>query len=144
MFDEQSEITAVTETEQRVLWTFVFVPSTSLFLTICMHIYKGVRSVPWLWRKIAEFFSAYKIVRNRSISPIRFDLWIDRGLKPISGLGIGVGPPRDPKSRDTLGRILGIFASVSHQIFYSSNERGEATGSKIMFSLSSVILFWHY
>ena len=39
-----------------------------------------------------------------------FDLWIDRGLKPISVLGIGVGPPRDPESRDTLGRILGIFA----------------------------------
>ena len=49
-----------------------------------------------------------------------FDLWIDRGLKPISGLEIGVGPPRGPESRDTLGRILGIFASVSPQIFYSS------------------------
>jgi hypothetical protein len=77
MFDEQSEITVVTETEQRVLWTFVFVPSTSLFLTICMHIFKGVRSVPWLWRKIAEFTSAYWIYKQireqvvkRAIMPV--------------------------------------------------------------------------
>jgi hypothetical protein len=30
------------------------------------------------------------------------------------------------------------------QVKYSLSERGESTGSKIMFSLSSVILFWHY
>ena len=64
MFDEQSEVKAVTETEQGVLWTLVFVPVTSLFFNICIHIYQCVRSVPWLWRKIVELTSYYYIIKQ--------------------------------------------------------------------------------
>ena len=38
-----------------------------------------------------------------------------QGYEPAK---IGVGPPRDAKSRDTLGRILVIFAAVCHRVYY--------------------------
>ena len=38
-----------------------------------------------------------------------------QGYEPAK---IGVGPPPDPKSRDTLGRILDIFAAVCHRVYY--------------------------
>jgi hypothetical protein len=64
VFDEQSEVTTVTETEQGVAWTLVFVPVTSVFFTICHHIYKVVQSVPWLWKKIVELTSCYYIFKQ--------------------------------------------------------------------------------
>jgi hypothetical protein len=48
---------------------------------------------------------------------------------------------------------IAFILNVQHKQFMLSrgpyksvkqDERGETTGSKIMFSLSSVILFWHY
>jgi hypothetical protein len=62
MFDEQSEVTAVTETEQGVLWTLVFVPVTSLFFNICIQIYKLAQFVPVIAQHIAKCTSVWFIV----------------------------------------------------------------------------------
>ena len=55
MFDEQSEVTAFTKTEEGVLWTFVFVPVTSLFLNISIQIYKLAQCVPFIASQITKF-----------------------------------------------------------------------------------------
>ena len=44
-----------------------------------------------------------------------------QGYEPAK---IGVGPPRDAKSRDTLGRILVIFAAVCHRVYYRFTDSG--------------------
>lgn len=64
VFDEQSEVAAVTETEQGVLWTFVFMPVMTLFFNICIHTYKGVRSVPWLWTQILKHTSIFWVLQK--------------------------------------------------------------------------------
>lgn len=70
MFDEQSEVAAVTETEQGVLWTFVFLPVMSLSFNIGCRVYNCARSVPWLWSKIVEVTSVYW-----GIGQIRKQVW---------------------------------------------------------------------
>jgi hypothetical protein len=55
MFDEQSEVCSVTETEQGVLWTIVFLPVTSLYLNIGIQIYKLAQCVPFIASWIARF-----------------------------------------------------------------------------------------
>jgi hypothetical protein len=59
MFGELSEVRAVTEAEQSVLWTFVFVPVITVSVTICEWICIFVRTYAplWLWKKVAEWCS---------------------------------------------------------------------------------------